>query len=57
MTKIEKVIIGFMAALVIVLVVSISFTISAVNEAGGVRSLVIDAGKDIKEIAKEINAD
>ena len=57
MNKMEKVILGLSIAVFIGVDVSCNLLISAIEESGGLRSMVIDAGKDVKQIYKEINED
>jgi hypothetical protein len=57
MTKTEKIIIG---AIVVVLVVWLGLVVRlsiAVEEAGGVKQIIIDAGREVKDIAREIEKD
>ena len=54
MTNIEKVIIGMIATLVLLLIISVIGVLNAVEEEGGIRQAVVNAGKEIKSIAQEI---
>lgn len=54
MSRIEKTILGAMAALIIGLIFSVSYSVNSINEAGGVKALIIDAGKEIKDIGEKI---
>ena len=53
-TGMEKLILGVMVALVASLILMASLTVSAMNEMGGVKGLLIEAGKEVKEISHEI---
>lgn len=55
MTRIEKIVIG--ATVVAVVGIGIlSYRLAVeIDEAGGIRGIVVEAGKDIKSIVKEIN--
>jgi len=37
--------------------VAVGLTVYTVHEAGGVKAVIIEAGKEVKDIAKEINKD
>ena len=55
MSKIEKVILVAIVLLLAVAVTSFMATSRAIEEAGGVRKVVVEAGKEVKSIAEEIN--
>ena len=56
-TKVEKVVLGVLVFLVLFMVGTISYTANMISEAGGVKSLIIDVGKEIKDIGEEIAKD
>ena len=55
MSKIEKNILIVFAAVFVLFIGSCRYTVVSINEAGGLKQLIIDAGKDIKEISKAID--
>ena len=55
-TNIEKVIIGMMVVLVFAVVGTSIYTAKLIDEAGGIKQVIIDSGKEIKSIGKEINS-
>ena len=57
MTRIEKQMIGVMFVLCGGIGAGIAYTKHAIKEAGGIKQIIIDTGKEIKEISKEINSD
>lgn len=57
MTTIEKKILAVMAVITIFAAVSLYATVSAITEAGGVKQVIIEAGKEIKDISNEIDKD
>lgn len=57
MTRIEKQIIGTVLVLCVGICVSIAYTTHAIEEAGGIKQLIITAGKEIKDISNEIAKD
>lgn len=56
-TKTEKVILGAMAVIVLFIGISVTYTVKAINEAGGIKTIIIEAGKEIKDIGEQINKD
>ena len=54
-TGIEKCILGMIIILIVGLVFSVYQTSKAVSDAGGIKNVIIDTGKAIKSIAKEID--
>lgn len=57
MTKIEKVIGGAMIAIVVLFLVMWAAIFTAIDNAGGLRSVVVEIGKEVKSIAREIAQD
>ena len=55
MTKIEKQIIAVIALLFILIGTMVSSMVSEIEKAGGVKQVIIEAGKEIKEISKDID--
>ena len=55
-TSFEKKLIVFILTTITIFVLSIKVTISAVEEVGGVKAILIQTGKDIKDIVREIEA-
>jgi len=53
-TTIEKTVLSIMAVIVLVIGASLYMALSAIDEAGGINQIIIDAGKDIKDISREI---
>jgi len=56
-TKIEKFIIGAMAVLMISIAIGAAYTIKAVSDAGGVKAVIIETGKEIKDVTNQITED
>jgi len=56
-TKIEKFIIGAMAVLMISIAIGAAYTIKAVIDAGGVKAVIIETGKEIKDVTNQITED
>jgi len=56
-TTIEKGILGMIGVLLIAIAVGVTYMFNAVEEAGGLKQVVIDAGRDVKDIAQEIKKD
>lgn len=57
MTTIEK---GMIAAIVFslgIIIFSVITVVSSIEEAGGFKQLIIDVGKEVKEISREISKD
>jgi hypothetical protein len=54
MTSIEKKMIAVMAVAFVVFVMSIYSLGKSLDEAGGVKGLIVEAGKEIKDIKKQI---
>lgn len=52
--NIIKVVIGLMILSAVAFVGSCAYLVSTVNEAGGVKQVIIDTGKEVKDIAKQI---
>ncbi len=57
MTKIEKQMIGVMLVLCGGIGAGVAYTRHAIKEAGGIKQIIIDTGKEIKEISNEIDKD
>ena len=55
-TNIEKVIIGVMGFLILMMSATCVYTVKALDDAGGIKQVIIDSGKEIKDIKKEINS-
>lgn len=53
-SNIIKGIIGFTLLVFVLEIGSCSYTIYKINENGGVKETIIDAGKEIKDISKQI---
>jgi len=56
-TKIEKIILGVIVFLAIATFASCTILFRSIEEHGGIKSVTIDAGKEIKSVIKEINKD
>lgn len=56
-TKIEKVFLGVLAVIVLFIGISVTYTVKAINEAGGIKTIIIEAGKEIKDIGEQITKD
>ena len=52
--NIIKVVIGLMILIAVAFVGSCAYLIGEVNEAGGVKQVIIDTGKEVKDIAKQV---
>jgi hypothetical protein len=57
MTSFEKKMIAAMVLLVLVLAMSIHHTGTLISKAGGVKSIIVQAGKEIKDIKQQIDAE
>jgi hypothetical protein len=57
MTSTEKSIIGTIVVVLVVFIISIVTLFAAIDEAGGIRQLIVDSGKEVKSIYKEIQED
>lgn len=57
MDKSDKQLLGTVAIFLIICVLLTAGIIKEINDAGGIKQIIIDAGKDIKDISKEINKD
>lgn len=57
LTRIEKIIIGIIIFMILSVVGTTYYLVQVVKDNGGVKQLIIDAGKDIKDISKQINED
>ena len=55
MTKIEKEMLVVIPVVIALIVIGACLIINDIEDAGGVRQIVIDAGREIKEISKEID--
>lgn len=55
LTKIEKTTLWIMAALLVSMIGSCAVFLHAVEKAGGMKQVVIQAGKEIKDIGNEIS--
>ena len=55
MTSIEKFVIGMIIALLLGMGFLSWKLVTLVDEAGGVKQIIIDTGKDFKDISKQIN--
>ena len=57
MTRTEKTMIGMVFVMIAGVAVLVNTVTSAIEDAGGVKQILIDTGKEIKEISKEIDKD
>ena len=57
MTKIEKQMTGALVVALIALILSVASLLNAIEEAGGPRTVIVETGKEIKSIVKEISED
>lgn len=55
MTTIEKKMLVAVGVLIVCAVVSVKSCTSAIENAGGMRAVIVETGKEIKEIKKEID--
>ena len=53
-TQFEIVLAGIIVCCLLIFGLSMAFIGSAIEEAGGVRAIVVEAGKEVKSIVKEI---
>ena len=51
----EKVILGFTAFMVAAFLFCMSVLFISIKDAGGIRQVIVDSGKEIKSISKDIN--
>jgi hypothetical protein len=54
MTRLEKGILSAIVVLILFMGVLSYILVDTINEAGGVKQVLIDAGKDVKDITREI---
>ena len=54
-SKIEKIIIAVIMTLLIVIVSCVTIAVKKVDEAGGVKAVIVEIGKEVKDISKQIN--
>lgn len=57
MTKVEKGVIGAIIGLALLTVISVSYTFYQIEEAGGMRQVLIEAGREVKSISEEVSKD
>ena len=57
MGRLEKLIISMLLIGAVGFVSCSYMLIKSINEAGGLRQVIVDTGKEVKSIAKEINED
>jgi hypothetical protein len=57
MTRTKKTMIGMVFVMIAGVAVLVNTVTSAIEDAGGVKQILIDTGKEIKEISKEIDKD
>lgn len=55
--KIDKVILTIFLGTFLMIGVSVYLVNHAINEAGGIKQIIIDTGKEIKDINRQINED
>ena len=53
-TNLEKMIIAAIIVIFIIMVISVFIISKSLSQAGGVRNIVIETGKDVKDISREI---
>lgn len=57
MTSIEKKMIGAVVVMVLLIAVNVSYCSYKIEQAGGIKQITIDAGKEIKDITRQIEQD
>lgn len=57
MTRIEKTILVLIVVLLSIVTFNVIYIINSIYEAGGIKQVIIEAGKEIKDISKEISKD
>ena len=57
MTRIEKIVLIIIILLLLFICGSVYKTVSAINEAGGIKQIIIETGKEIKDISNQIDKD
>ncbi len=57
MTTIEKSMIGIMVGAIILFIVSVNYFINVIEDAGGMKNIIIEAGKEAKDISHQIGKD
>ena len=57
MTKVEKGVLSVLVLLIVFVIGGVVNGLRAIDDAGGLKAVVIDAGKEVKEIAREIAKD
>ncbi len=55
MSKVEKYIIGTIVVLFLSMCATTALLVSEVKEAGGIKGIIVEVGKDIKDISQQIN--
>ena len=54
MTKMEKQMVGGIVVAVLLMAFLVSSISRQINDAGGMRAIIVEAGKEVKSISKEI---
>jgi len=57
MTKIEKGVIAVILIIAASMVVQCTYAYKKIDEAGGMKNVIIEVGKEVKDISREINKD
>lgn len=57
MTTIEKGILGTIGVLLVAMVAGVTYTVNAIEEAGGIKAVIVETGKEIKDIGEQIAED
>ena len=57
MTLIEKGIVGIIGVQLVAIVIGVTYTVNAIEEAGGMKAVIVETGKEIKNIGEQIAED
>ena len=57
MTKEEKQMIGVVSVFILSIIILVSYIDNQIDKAGGIKQITINAGKEIKDISKQISED
>ena len=53
--NIERIILGAIAAILLIITVTVAYTVHSIEKTGGVKAAIIEAGKEFKDINKQIS--
>ncbi len=56
-SKIEKFMVALIVIIAIIILIMLNITFNRIDKTGGIKQVIIEAGKEVKEIKKEIQKD